>query len=551
MKKSPKRSARILTALAVVFLLSPPVIQAVSLSDTEVSTDYIGLPDAKYVYHGTSGDARWSYDGTENQLELEVLKDATNYIPVLNITSGKIVAWLNFSKLARVGGIILANNLDANGKMLKGVESASVTNLYAPKIVANTSIGVGGTASAWSGLKGLNVGGLATLSGEAAASAGNGMHLGSNVYWDGTDWKLIVTDEATRYYQHDGIHSFYTAVSGTAGTAPTWTEALQLDANANTIIQNALQAKGANHALGSGTGNAVQPRFGLRVYTTASPGLNDVGAILVTDASSAIATHTSGTHPVLAGAYFTPPTITANGATVTTGATLYLSGAPSGATNNYVLYANAGDVYLAGNAGMGDSTPSYKLDVAGDFRLQGTNSALFGGTGLGDWGGRVYASGNNLVLDGQTYVEAKDPIWIGNDNTQIYQVSSGVGGLSGAWEPGTDNAQRFGNSTKRWSHVYMVNSVVGDLIFTWHGADWWRFNETATGIVLKNETGSTKYDFNGDSYRGPAAAELGPCDAAHRRETRYIEGAPGVADVEYRCMKGANDAYAWKAIATG
>lgn len=87
----------------------------------------------------------------------------------------------------------------------------------------------------------------------------------------------------------------------------------------------------------------------------------------------------------------------------------------SGATDNYFIYSLGGQSYFAGNIGIGNTTPAYKLDVTGDINYTGTlysNGSPLSVTGL--WssvtGGINYSSGNvgigtttpsrNLSIDG-------------------------------------------------------------------------------------------------------------------------------------------------------
>jgi hypothetical protein len=71
-----------------------------------------------------------------------------------------------------------------------------------------------------------------------------------------------------------------------------------------------------------------------------------IGAQAVTEAAS-------GTHAWMSSLVVKPLTITAGAATTTNSATLYIDGAPSGATNNYSLYVTSGLAYLGGGAYIG------------------------------------------------------------------------------------------------------------------------------------------------------------------------------------------------------
>jgi hypothetical protein len=98
-------------------------------------------------------------------------------------------------------------------------------------LTASGNLGLGVTPSAWqvaSGRKAIEVG-----------SAGNGLYgysasnfnMSSGAYYDGS-WKYAASGTAVSYYnQSAGLHQWYTAPSGTAGNAITFTQAMTLDAS--------------------------------------------------------------------------------------------------------------------------------------------------------------------------------------------------------------------------------------------------------------------------------------------------------------------------------
>ena len=59
------------------------------------------------------------------------------------------------------------------------------------------------------------------------------VNLSSNAYYDSVGYKYGNTAAASYYNQYNGIHSWYTAASGTAGNAITFTQAMTLDASGN------------------------------------------------------------------------------------------------------------------------------------------------------------------------------------------------------------------------------------------------------------------------------------------------------------------------------
>jgi len=92
------------------------------------------------------------------------------------------------------------------------------------------NLGLGVTPSAWTSYKALQVNTGATL-----ASTTNQMVLGSNWYYNSGD-KYVTTDYSTIYIQNSGQHKWFTAPSGTAGNAITFTQAMTLDASGNLLV---------------------------------------------------------------------------------------------------------------------------------------------------------------------------------------------------------------------------------------------------------------------------------------------------------------------------
>jgi hypothetical protein len=59
------------------------------------------------------------------------------------------------------------------------------------------------------------------------------LNLVNNAFWDGTAYKYVVTDAATRYETMTGQHRWFNAPSGTAGATATFTQAMTLTAAGN------------------------------------------------------------------------------------------------------------------------------------------------------------------------------------------------------------------------------------------------------------------------------------------------------------------------------
>jgi len=184
-----------------------------------------------------------------------------------------------------------------------------------------TNLGVGVTPSAFGGgFKALQIGQSAIMSRTTA----DDVYVLANNYYDGTNFKYVTSNYASRYAQDSGRHIFYTAPSGTAGNAITFTQAMTLDASGNLglgatsplgsleIIRNSSSGSGVNYPnirldnqsstgytgvyfLNSGTGKAF---FEVK---------NDVGALTMgtgsterarIDSSGNLLVGTTNTNPV-------------------------------------------------------------------------------------------------------------------------------------------------------------------------------------------------------------------------------------------------------------
>jgi hypothetical protein len=96
------------------------------------------------------------------------------------------------------------------------------------------NLGLGVTPSAWATFKAFELpNGVYLGSFTGGTNAG---YLGVNNYFNGTSFIYKNTDFASRYQQSSGSHQWYTAASGTAGNAITFTQAMTLDASGNLLV---------------------------------------------------------------------------------------------------------------------------------------------------------------------------------------------------------------------------------------------------------------------------------------------------------------------------
>ncbi|MDZ4296585.1 MAG: tail fiber domain-containing protein [Patescibacteria group bacterium] len=134
-----------------------------------------------------------------------------------------------------------------------------------------------------------------------------------------------------------------------------------------------IAATNGPHAIGRTTRGDVQLTIGgtfgsgptargVLIETTLGPDPGQSTAALVV--APTIQEHSSATHTRFASVQIDAPTITAGDAALTNAVSLYVSGAPTGATNNYALLIGSGTVSLGtGNVGIGTTGPGATLDV--------------------------------------------------------------------------------------------------------------------------------------------------------------------------------------------
>ena len=95
------------------------------------------------------------------------------------------------------------------------------------------NLGLGVTPSAWgSQVKALQSNN-GVYFGAFQGGATPNLYLGTNNYFNGTNWIYSGSYQATKYEQLEGKHSWFNAPSGTAGNTITFTQAMTLDASGN------------------------------------------------------------------------------------------------------------------------------------------------------------------------------------------------------------------------------------------------------------------------------------------------------------------------------
>jgi hypothetical protein len=121
---------------------------------------------------------------------------------------------------------------------LRFLTSDGTASLERMRLDSSGNLGLGVTPSAWfSDRKVMQLGSGASVNGSAATSSF--VEFGANFYQNASSSDVyIASSTASKYRQLSGVHSWYTAPSGTAGNTISWTQAMTLDASGNLGIGN-------------------------------------------------------------------------------------------------------------------------------------------------------------------------------------------------------------------------------------------------------------------------------------------------------------------------
>jgi hypothetical protein len=288
---------------------------------------------------------------------------------------------------------------------------------------ASGNLGLGVTPSAWG-----YAGNIQIVDGGVIGSIGTYIHNVTNAYYD-TSWKYRVSTVAARYSQEVGQHVWYTAPSGTAGTAISFTQAMTLDASGRLgigttsptysfdvtgsqtytarIYSNSTDTRLLLHNSVSGGGGTLNGGLllGLVGSETYFYNYQNGSAIFGTNGTERMRiTHVGnvgiGTTSIsykLVVSDTTSNKVLITGGSTQNGLTFDAVGGSNGfyLFNGTILGSGFGIYNLstgafpffatnAGNVGIGTTSPGYKLDVAGNIRSTSTiftNGNLTSGTG--------------------------------------------------------------------------------------------------------------------------------------------------------------------------
>lgn len=418
-------------------------------------------------------------------------------------------------------------NLDANFAYYDAAYSITGTT-----VSFNGNVGIGVTPSAWTRgpafeLKGTTVTYINSPSAQAfSINSNNYFGSGGNIY--------NATGYATQYAQYLGQHIWYTAPSGTAGTAITFTQAMTLDASGRLLI-GTTSVSGNNYL----QVNSDALINGLTVGRGA-------GAVSTNTAvgASALAANTTGTENTAVGAnsLLSNTTGITNTAIGLNTLRTNISGQENTALGHQVLYANTGSY----NTGAGTNTLR--------FNTSGANNTAFGYNSLFS---NTTASNNTAVgyQAGYTNITGSYNTFIGNkagyaSNVNGNGLNACIGHQAGAaLTTGTYNTFVGGADSGNGVTTGSKNTILGN--YTGSAAP-----ISATGsnyIVLSDGDGNVRQviDSSGNVGIGtsspytPLDVVQKTSDTTYALQLRgYTTGADGARTANMRAVDSANASWA-------
>ncbi len=192
------------------------------------------------------------------------------------------------NNLGFIGAYFTGSTTTAGGYLTLGTRDVAGSTSEKARLDSAGNLGLGVTPSAWSSeFRVMQVGLGGTFYGRTVAGDGDKVGMSANVYKN-TSFvdTYITTDSASKYDQAGGTHIWYTAASGTAGTAISFTQALTLSAVGNLLL--------------GGTSDPTSAAKAIVIYNGTAPTGNIAGGTLYVESGALKYRGSSGTVTTLA-----------------------------------------------------------------------------------------------------------------------------------------------------------------------------------------------------------------------------------------------------------
>jgi hypothetical protein len=267
----------------------------------------------------------------------------------------------------------------------------------AMRLDASGNLGLGVTPSAWkSTFKAIQLGAASSIYNNSAGDT----FIGANFYTDTSDVnRYLTTTLAAAYGQLDGTHAFFTAPSGTAGDAITFTQAMTLNASGNLGIR--ATSMNAQLSLKSPSASGDQSMFEIQAAGSTSK-------LLKMTINQGADVYTFGTD--IAGSLAFQTNATERMRIDSSGNLLVGRTAPDSG-EKFNVTGNSAETYLARFYHQGDNSNRYGLIIrCGTNNASGTNFAMAFDDGDGTRQGQITFSGGTTTYGTSSDYRLKENI---------------------------------------------------------------------------------------------------------------------------------------------
>ena len=204
---------------------------------------------------------------------------------------------------ATAGNAVAIEGVSIDGGAVSGITTLAGTGAISGFTTLTTTgnVAINSTLRAWQDIRAVaQFGGYGSLFATTGTTAGNSLILVNNAFIDATpSVKYCITDEASRYVQVNGTHSFDTAVAGNAGDVVSFASKLIID-NAGAITVTA-GISGITTLVGTGAISGFTSFAGSGRITTTDA----TDATTTSNGSGAFAGGISCVKKIFAGDYIT------------------------------------------------------------------------------------------------------------------------------------------------------------------------------------------------------------------------------------------------------
>jgi hypothetical protein len=342
----------------------------------------------------------------------------------------------------------------------------SVNGSVRATLDASGNLGLGVTPSAWASThKALQMNWSAF-----STDAGNGeTSVSTNAFASaGTTWNYRSTAPAARYTQdYFGKHIWYTAPSGTAGNAISFTQAMTLDASGNLSVGTTTVsspgitvAQGTNLCFSEGSGSFVN------IFRQSNSADSVFGSgVRFSSTANAFASSTASpwARSAITVGYGAIRFLTAAEATVSVGSDVTLN--------------ERARIDSSGNLLVGTTSPSFNAGSRGNITIGGSGSAIFALQTGGTAKGYVFHDGTEMTIANEAngflrfYTNATERARIDSSGSLLVGMTSAFGKISIGQNSQFSYAQGLSLYFSGSSYWNIVNGGSNRLYFGFNGAD--------------------------------------------------------------------------------